>query len=107
MGSWTEHLHNPLALSGYFNSRDGLDDVEVHECVLHRDGPHLRLRFDLSRFPDRPSPRWGASANRAQVTMAFWGVGEFDLRGAGTEMVGALTIGSPSFQGTPAPSRRR
>lgn len=92
MASWTEHLDNPKALSGYFSSREGLDDVDLHECSLDRDGPLLRLRFDLSRFPDKPSSRWDASANRAQATLAFWFVGDVDLRGYGTTMVGTLTV---------------
>lgn len=57
-----------------------------------RPDSHLRLRFALPRFPDRPPARWDAGATEAQVVVDFWGVEELKLAGWSGESAGALAV---------------
>lgn len=75
-----------------------LEEVDLHEVALQRDGPRLQLRFDLPRFPDHPPARWHADANAVQVTVDFWMIEELIVNGWGTTNTGVLTL-RPSSDG--------
>lgn len=92
MAPWTDYLDNPLALAGYYSDVAGLRTLDLQECVLHCDGPVLRLRADLMRFPDKPSPRWEAAANRAQVTILFVGTDQLQMAGWDISLTGTLDV---------------
>lgn len=83
---------NPQALLTLFAEPPAFDPVALHEATLHRDGPLLRLRFDLPTFPDRPPPRWPSDANTAQVVLDLWGVADLMLHGWEPAPSGALTL---------------
>ncbi|UXY16752.1 immunity 50 family protein [Chitiniphilus purpureus] len=47
-----------------------LEAVDLHEMVLHRDGPRVLLRFDLQDFPQHPPKKWvDAGFNRVQIQL--------------------------------------
>jgi hypothetical protein len=69
---WHVQTMNPEALERLYDDRAGLDAVALVEVALDSRQGLLRLRFELPRFPDRPAPRWDASANAAQVTLDCW-----------------------------------
>jgi hypothetical protein len=89
---WCSLCDNPQALERLYTSNDGLDLVDLHEVVLHRDGPRLQMIFDLARFPDRPSQRWDPEANTLQVQVSAWGVKSLRLEGWTTAMKGFLRL---------------
>lgn len=70
-------------------------DVELHELSLHRDGPALRVRFDLPRTisSERWPKAWHAQqANTVQVTLLCVGVRSVAIDGWATTVRGALTV---------------
>jgi hypothetical protein len=99
--SWHQHLMNPEALSTLFDSMEGLDWLDVIEVGLKRDGRVVVLRADLARYPERPSRRWTAQANRVQVELQLIGVEELRIAGLGATNQGTLEVaplrGSYSF----------
>ncbi|QKT03584.1 hypothetical protein HUS23_07055 [Ectothiorhodospiraceae bacterium 2226] len=89
---WIDCLMNREAVATLYASSHGLERMDVLEVTLHREGPTMRLRADLARFPDRPPRRWAPSANTAQVTLDFLAVTDLALRGFGVSTAAALTV---------------
>lgn len=96
--SWNDLALNPRVILGYYSSPPVLDVVEVHSLSLHRDGPTLEMVVELPAFPDRPSPRWPASANAARAHLRFLGLREIRIEGWGVSNIGPLSI-SPGSGG--------
>lgn len=72
-----------------------LSHVELHEAVLHRDGPAVRLRLELPHFPAVVPEKW-KHFNTVMLELEATGVTEFAFSGLNTDM-----ICSASIQGSP------
>jgi hypothetical protein len=90
--SWHLHCENPKAIEAFYETPPTLDDFDVHEVSLMRDGPSLTYAGDLSRFADRPSQRWDASANRVRLILSLWNISNLSLTGWATTNIGALKL---------------
>ena len=90
--SWANVLMNPKHLDAFFDRRLGLDRLSLLELTLDREGRALRIRADLFRFPDRPSPRWEREANRAQVSMSLYDVEGLEICGWASTVDGVLSM---------------
>lgn len=88
---WTAAVANPQALARLPDGVGALP-IDLHEVTLHRDGPRVRLRFDLPVVPDPLPARWDVDANRTQVQLACFGVRAFALTGFTTCMAGRLSV---------------
>lgn len=88
---WTAAVANPQALAALPEGVGALP-IDLHEVTLHRDGPRVRLRFDLPVVLDPRPARWDADANRTQVRLACFGVRAFALTGFTTCMAGRLSV---------------
>ena len=75
---WYDHSYDALALTNLFGGRPPDNPVELHGVYLHRDGPLVRLEFDLPTFPERPHRRWVEGANTLQVALDFVGASGFE-----------------------------
>ena len=93
---WTAAVMNPQSLDA-FAADIGALPVDLHEVTLHRDGPRVRLRFDVAAVPHPLPARWAGDANRTQVQLACFGISAFTLSGFTTTMSGRLTM-RPSDQ---------
>jgi hypothetical protein len=89
---WYLHCENRQALERLYTSWEGLKAVELHEMVIHRDGPRLQFRIELPRFPDWPPPRWRRGENAVQVEVSFWGVTGLGIDGWTNRNEGLLTV---------------
>lgn len=89
--SWTAAAMNPQSL-GAFAVDIGVLPIDLHEVTLHRDGPRVRLRFDVAAVPHPLPARWDGDANRTQVQLACFGISAFALSGFTTTMSGRLTM---------------
>src|SRR4051812_3439667 len=90
--TWYDECENPKVIRGYYSAPPALDRLDLHEVLLHRDGPLLRLRGDLAVFPDRPSKRWPEGANTAQVTLSLCGVSGVNIRDWRTTIEGIFGL---------------
>ncbi|MEV6114375.1 Imm50 family immunity protein [Streptomyces sp. NPDC052109] len=92
--SWASLLHNPVGITSiYQGNPPDLIDVHLHEVVLHEDGPTLKLRLDLPRYPDQPPRKWAAQGfNTLQVEISFSGVREVTLEGFGTAISAEISL---------------
>lgn len=83
MPGWTNVLNDPTPILAIFGgSAPSLQATDLHEIVLHRDGPCAMLRFDLSSFPAVPPAKWKASGyNRVQVRLQAIGVLSLTING--------------------------
>ncbi|WCM88931.1 Imm50 family immunity protein [Acidovorax sp. NCPPB 3576] len=69
----------------------GLENLEIHELIIHHDGPRVSLRFDLPEFPVRPPKKWlAAGANKVQVVFLL--VSVCDLKISGIKSNGKFNI---------------
>ncbi|MFF8400757.1 Imm50 family immunity protein [Streptomyces sp. NPDC015684] len=93
---WVSLLHNPEGIASvYEGSPPDLLGVRLHEVVLHRDRPTLRLRLDLPRFPDRPPHKWAAQEfDTLQVEISLSGVREVEVAGFGTAVTADVRLGA-------------
>lgn len=91
--SWSRYLENPDSLALLRVAAEDLGLIELHELTVHRDGPMLRLRFDLPFVPERLPVRWPAEANTTQITLAAWGVRDLSVVGWSTSVRGLLSVG--------------
>ena len=89
---WFESLENPQAVSSLFTEIDALSMVDLHEVVAHRDGPVVRIRFDVQPVPRTLPKSWPTDANTTQITLAAWGAEELLLNGWGTSNLGRLSV---------------
>jgi hypothetical protein len=90
--SWHILCENPKAIEAYYDSVPPLDDFDVHEISLLRDGPSLTFAGDVARFADKPSPRWDSNTNRVRLILSLWTVSELSLNGWATTNIGTLLL---------------
>ncbi|CAN7524390.1 Imm50 family immunity protein [Pseudoxanthomonas sp. LjRoot143] len=88
---WTVAVSNPQSLA-QLPSDIGARPIDLHEVILHRDGPRVRLRFDVDAVPNPLPARWGGDANRTQLQLACFGISAFTLSGFATTMSGRLAM---------------
>lgn len=91
--SWSRYIENPASLALLGAAAEDLGWIELHELVVHRDGPLLRLRFDVPFVPEKFPVRWPAEANTTQITLAAWGIGDLRVAGWATSVSGLLSAG--------------
>ena len=94
-----EHIENPRALTALFGDDFDFMNVNLHEVVVHRDGPSLRLRFDIPQVPQSPPARWPASANTTQIVLQAGPIEELQITGFTSLCSGILR--SLTDQGAP------
>lgn len=94
MKNWIELISNTASVRPIYGEIiPTLERVDLHEIVLHRDGPMVLLRFDLAEFPERPPSKWAASEfNRVQMKLLAAGVKELDISGLQTHCLLDLVI---------------
>ena len=94
MTDWTDLLDDPRAIRAIFrDTAPSLDQIELHEVVLDRDGPTAILRFDLAEFPIDPPKKWlEQGCNTVQVRLQAIGVRTVEVQGLVTSPVLDLEI---------------
>ncbi|RLV08677.1 hypothetical protein CTZ27_07840 [Streptomyces griseocarneus] len=80
---WTEFLVDPRGIEGVYSGRPpALESVCLHEVELDREGPALRLRFDLADFPADPPKKWAALGHdTVQIELSLGGLRDVALEG--------------------------
>lgn len=89
---WSRCIENPQAIASLFEIPDDLSLVDLHEILAHREGPVVRLRFDVQAVPKAMPKKWPADANTTQILLAAWGVEALQLDGWGTSVRGQLSV---------------
>ena len=81
--SWVENLDDVRPIRAVFGETVALsNEINVHDVVIHRDGPEVRLRFDLEAFPSDPPRKWLVDGfNTVQVDLSLFDVLEFSMSG--------------------------
>lgn len=94
MLEWIDALSNPQrVLAVYGDTMPTLENVYIHEVCVDREGPTLRMRFDLSKIPDNPPKKWRRDGlDVVQLEIAFGGVSEIMLGRFSTDPVCDLKI---------------
>ena len=91
--SWNDLTQNPRVILAYYSTPPELDAVEVHSLLLHRDGgPTIEVVVELPVFPNKPSPRWEASANAVQARFRFFGLRDVRIEGWDVTNIGRLVV---------------
>ncbi|WGZ96376.1 MAG: Imm50 family immunity protein [Candidatus Thiothrix putei] len=83
MTNWISFLSDDAMLRAIFGDElPTLQQVDIHEVVLHWDGSRVLLRFDLAEFPKSPPKKWKASGfNRVQLKLLAVGIHDFSIEG--------------------------
>ncbi|HKX27143.1 MAG TPA: Imm50 family immunity protein [Blastocatellia bacterium] len=88
MARWYELADNPKAITELYETVPALERLDLHELLLHRDGPRLTLKANLYPFPEIPPDRWVRNGfNRVIIQLDFWGVQSVSISGWSTEIV--------------------
>ncbi len=92
--SWVDSLDDARSITAVFGQAAVLSgSVNVHEFVVHRDGPQVRLRFDLDDFPTDPPRKWLIDGfNTVQVDLCLVDVVEFSINGVARLMRSHIEI---------------
>ena len=87
MHTWINLLTDSTPICSIFgNDLPDLQRVDLHEIILHRDGPRVSLRFDLTKYPTNPPEKWIAGGfNRVQLRLLAVGVQEISIKGWQTQ----------------------
>lgn len=87
MNYWTNFLLNAEKIAAIFPGEvPSLVDVDLHEVVLHRDGPRITLRFDLANYPKVAPKKWEMQKfNRVQLQLTLIGIVDISIKGWATE----------------------
>lgn len=96
MTNWTDFLTDADGLRAIFGDElPTLNQVDLHEVIMHRDGPRVVLRFDLSEFPINPPKKWvQAGYSCVQLKLVAVGIREFFVEGWCSECKCNIVIGS-------------
>lgn len=83
MDCWTDLLLDPTPVKSVFGEKPpALDGINLHEIILHHDGPHALLRFDLKYFPLFPPKKWVLeNSNCVQLQLLAVGVEDVFVSG--------------------------
>jgi len=92
--SWTALLENPEGIDSIFQgSPPRLEGVHIHEVGLNREGPALRVRFDLPDYPVQAPRKWQLQGfNTVQVELLFGGLRSVEISGFSVEPVGDIAL---------------
>lgn len=99
--SWVELLERKAPLRSIFGEQDpGIESIVLHEVSLHRDGPRVDLRFDVSQFPRTPPRKWvELDFNTVQIILSLVSIHHLVLDGWGTANAGDLKLLQTSPRG--------
>ena len=94
MKNWLDVVVDAAPVRSIFTDDiPSLERVDLHEVVLHRDGPRMSIRFDLASLPKVLPTKWRAQGfNCVQITLMLIGVGPLTLSGWGTHCVVDLAV---------------
>jgi hypothetical protein len=92
--AWTSLLQNPEGIDSiYQGTPPRLEGVQIHEVGLSREGPALRVRFDLPEYPVQAPRKWQAQGfNTVQVELLFGGLRSVEISGFSVEPMGDITL---------------
>lgn len=87
--NWLKALTESKQIEAIFGEEvPSLEAVDLHELIVHRDGPRVILRFDLSTYPSHPPKKWSLQGyNRVQLQLMLVGISHFIVDGWGTNCV--------------------
>lgn len=90
---WTNLIHNPEFIRQLYTAEPNLLNTKIHEVTLHRDGPKLSIRFEITELPNNVPKKWATSAfNVVQITLEFWGITDVKIVGYGTSNVSDIFL---------------
>lgn len=92
--NWTNFLLDDRSVKAIFGpSAPTLNRINLHEIILHRDGPTVVMRFDIQEFPVPAPKKWSSSGfNRVQLRLASLGVHLLNIKGLSTNMAADINI---------------
>ncbi|WP_374250829.1 Imm50 family immunity protein [Micromonospora sp. R77] len=92
--SWVDLLLEPRGIRAiYGEDPPTLTAVDLHDLVLHRDGPRATLRLDLAQFPRKPPKKWADQGfNVVQVQLTLVDVQHLSIAGWSTHATLDLEI---------------
>ena len=92
--AWTALLENPEGIDSIYQGvPPQLEGVHIHEVSLNREGPALRVRFDLPDYPDHPPRKWQLQGfNTVQVELLFGGLSSVEINGFSVQPVGDILL---------------
>lgn len=88
MNKWTDLLMDAASIKAIYGAAiPMLDGIDLHEIILHRDGPNATLRFDLKFFPKTPPKKWlSAGFNRVQLQLLASDIEYLQIHGWQTDV---------------------
>lgn len=94
MDKWTDLLVDAASIKAIYGAAlPTLDEIDLHEIILHRDGPNVTLRFDLKCFPKNPPKKWlNAGFNCVQLQLLASDIEDLQIQGWQTDIITNIKI---------------
>ncbi|GAB3257977.1 Imm50 family immunity protein [Chitinimonas naiadis] len=89
---WVDALDNKQAVTTLFERYDDFVHIDLHEMTAHRDGPVLRLWFDIRRAPSPLPAKWQDGCNTTQFIITVWQIKDLEVYGWAKSLAGELRI---------------
>ena len=92
--SWTTLLTDKSPIESIFGEeRPSLSNIDLHEIIIHRDGPKVTLVFDLDSYPKSPPKKWVVGEfNKVQIKLSAFSVQELSINQFHTKNITSLDI---------------
>jgi hypothetical protein len=78
---WHELAHNPRAITHLYDEMPPLEQIELIEVIIQRDGPKLICKMNFPRFADHRPERWNKDCNTVHVELEFWTISDLSIGG--------------------------
>lgn len=88
---WYDYIDNPKALYNLYKEVPPLDDVRIASIHIDDEGNRIVLMFDMPRYPDFPSPKWG-QCNTVTAEIWFTYIAELSINTTSNSYRGYITI---------------
>jgi hypothetical protein len=87
-----KYIENSQAITSLLGENYPISEIDLHEATIHRNGPKLQLRFDLSAVPKIMPSRWLKDANTMQVVLTAWDIDALLIEGFSTQLSGTVQV---------------
>ena len=89
---WYELARNPQAIKHLYDEVPPLEEMELINLIINRDGPKVICKMDFPRFADHRPERWEKKSNTVHIELEFWMINELKIEGFTTTPMLDFTI---------------
>lgn len=91
MVSWPKNTLKDKFLSNLYTSRPDLQNIEIENANLLRNGPSIKINLITDRMPDNPPAKW-EDFNRVSIILTYLSILKISITDVKSDGFSTLTI---------------